>query len=1490
MDSILPQTPEEETPSILPQVTTSVSADQYPDRYLREIAERYAARNNLTFDEALEKTRALGPQSLINAVEDISSVEKRFIEEGLVKKETLEDLKLSMERLNTSRQMVAVAGPATDKVEAIVYDEDIDKKYQYAISLLGEKVSAKTADQGWAGAVVDFIGAVWRDTIIGMGERLGDTAPFLKKPLSLVGLDESTSDRAKNALSQMMKAGTPEEMEKLATDIVNDWDNLGFLGNNAFLLSDQLRSTIEGGRFEHPWFWTTVDVATLGIGKATARGIKSLRQGTKIELLSKAKDHQDYTTILKGEKAGQESLTQALANPNTVVEVDRHSSPDIFRVADPGTPNVGLKPVVDNELSQKVLEDLNTSFRDMYTTEEGVKAAADRFVKDIQARTNAHVVDVLRINEGLFDNYSISVKLGKADGVGWEDYFSAEKFSKTHGGTVFRDEKTNTFFVRQDSGLSLKGISDATQAEDLAYRSTIKAIVDFNNRILSPEHTSTVFLNTLLKRGEAAVGRAYRKIWVDHQKKIEKLSVDEGKAINNIALDLRDGVDSTRRSWYNDSEFSEKYYMLTGQLPRQEVVDAYKSIWAINDAAFYMAADTPLKNAINRGEFIGSFDKYKNLRMKAYDSTNIPREVDEIFDVDRGSFIQPSDFKRYQGRNLLMVPDGIKVGNKEAKYVTGDLVDSRQLRHTDVLGYQPGGMRGTAARHYSVQEVLGTQIGGRPFVKRGVTWFASMSAKDALKATKDFNAIIAGIRRLAGPNATKQTFRGLATDDALNALIRANNGFNPSIETVDDFIKFLDESGLEIADVVVKNADEAVPDIDIGKAVNYYQYGGSSTYGDLYRLNSNPSSPTRNRVTHGYGGRYFDLVDPISGITKQYAMGVNYMSTRAYFKNAMEGLVKNGEDFITNWDKIKTLPLLEKIKMAEFRNDAIGQAFARERQTILDRMSVPGVAAQKWEHFMAKMSERMFDKGNDTAVKAISIFNKNPVVALRSGAFGMAFGFWNTTQYLVQLIGSSMAATIVPPKYGLRAFLSYVPMRFAMTRTFDKPLLNEMYRRVGNAMGMTRQNWDDLMYYMKESGKYEINLTTSYLDANQGLNSGIGRILKAPGIKQVRDNWTAPFREGELSARLISVNVAFREFVEKFPNVNIRTREGWRKADEYITNRADALTFNMTKASQAAWQKGGWSLATQWQAINARFLENLFFSRSLSKTEKLKLLGSQVALYGAAGVNIFGLGDKLIDETLEYYNITPSPEVYTFLKKGGIDGLVHTLTGVPTNIADRLSFFNGMSETINNIIELNLIETIGGPSYSFGGGTVTALVDFMKALYTKNVDIMAMDFEKLVRQVSGINVQTQAYYLWRYGEYVTRNGRTTEGIENPKTAAILTALGFKLQQIDYQNKMQELLNSEQDRVDDLVEEARRLNTRRYDLMNQGEYERSAAVSENIYALREVLPPEMQMYFDKKTQPFLTEYSDYLYNKLIEFGRNTEAERLRTLSQPQGANE
>lgn len=1485
MDSILPTKPKEETPSILPQLTPT-QQEQFPDRYLREIAERYAFRNNIPVDQALEKARATGPYSLASPATAMEQFQQKFVEEGLANRQSLEELQTSIIRVNRARNMMSVAGTATDKVETFAYDVDPTQKYLYGLSLLSEEVAARTKDHSTFGTIVSFVDAAFRETLVTSSEMLGDVVPALKTPLSILGMDKSVTDRSRAAIEALSREEDPEKMKALAKQIVDDWDKLGFLNNNYFLLSGQLQSAIEGGLHDHSLAWTMVNLASLGIGRLTAAGGRNAKI---VAPLAKARDPVDMVGVLQGQQAGQRILTQSLANPNTVIEVERHTSPSILKVADPGSSNMGLVPVIENELSQKLINELSVIFRDTYTSIDQVKAATERLAANIKATTSAHVVDVLKVQEGVFENFTVSLKLGKADGLGWEDYFSAEKFANTHGGKVIRDETTDTFFVVQDSGLSLKGVAKATDIDDLAYRSTIKSLIDFNNRILSPEHTSSVFLNTLLKRGESRVGAAYTKIWKEHTSKFNKITKDELSVMNSIMARLRDGSDSVRKQWYNDYEFSDIYYLNTGKAPRKEVLDAYKSIWAVNDAAWYIDADKYLKNATAQGQFVGSFSRYKNLRMKAYDSTNIPKEVDEIFDVDRGSFIKPSEFKKYSGRNLLLVPDGIQVGNKKAFYVTGDLVESRALRHDEVLGYQPGGMRGTAANYFSVQEVVGTQIGGKSFIQRAVPWMASMSEKDALAATKDFNNIIKVIRQVAGPAVRKDMLSNFTSDDVIKAAIRANNGFNPSIENVEDFIKFLDDSGLEVADVAMKKADDNVPKIDIGKSIDYFQYGSSQTYKDLYRLNANPTSAKRNRITFGYGGRHFEQVDPTEAITAYYSKGLNYMSTRGYLKDAMEGLVKNGESVITNWEAIKKLPLIEKIKVANFKNDEIGRAFSRERQTILDRMNTPGLLAQKWEHFMQRQSQRLFEKGDDKAVKALAFFDKNPVVALRAAAYGTVFAFWNVQQFFVQFIGSALTATVVPPKYGLRSFLSYIPMRLAMAKAFDKPFFREVFRRAGNTIGMTSDDWDDMMYYMQNSGKFEVNLTTAYLDSAAGMSSGIPKFMNIPGLKQMYQNWDAPFKEGEGAGKLIAMNVAFREFREKFPTVNIKSREGMRALDEYITERVDALTFNMTRASQAAWQKGALGLATQWQAINARFLENLFFSRSLSKRERYWLAGSQIAMYGATGV----AAQDMLEEVFSEFGIDPSPEFNTAVKHGAIDGIIHYTTGVPTSISERLAFVNGMKETFKDLKEGNLFEAMLGPSLSLGSGYTDAFMDLLQSSYYMNTDLMAMDAEKLIRQISSANSLTQSYYLWRYGEFVSRSGRTTEGIQNPKAAAILTALGFRLQQVNYPYTVQQMITSETEAVDGLVKRARELNDKRLELLSEDKVQEAAEVSKVIYALREPLPPAMKDYFDKKLEPFTNRYDTYLIDRLYELNMPYQAERLQQLrgdEQTQGVTE
>jgi len=1455
-NSLFPPRPEDAPVNYFPTTEELDQKIQDSNRFLTDVAERYSQRDSIPYTDLKKKVDMDGANSVIPPSVTTPVVTEKNIDDMYSKQISVPDAIDAINNYQSNMQTLATSGTATDVAEKVIVDpySKVDRR-AIDMQILREEFSRVTPDEGVAGSVMSFFGMMAREATIGTIENFFQ----MKK------------GRGEDAISRMAAEPDMNKKREIAKSIALNAKDMGIIGDNSMLMSNELHAITYQGKAEYEGWWSALDLATLGAGKLVEAPLKGvakalpktgmlLGETSQTALMVTARDSVDAVKAI-APSTSDTVVRAALNNDETATELARHAAPGMNRVAvtsslDRTYPTVN--PVLNYETTNEYTTALEKAFSGQYVTKEGVDEAVNRFVTNISKTTKAHVMNVDRTNIGL-DNYDITVKLGKDTGTPFVDYFNAERFALNFGGKVMAEG--DGYVVEISRNLSLKNVGKATEAEDLN-----SFLFD---AIASPEATSSQSLNTLLKRGTSRIGTVLQDIGAKHAAIYKKVSRKDVNTIDSILSELRDGKDSYRREWYTLNEFKDKFYNITGREADQNILDAYVSSNKLNETAWLVRADKFLKKATDQNMFVGSFNKLANRKLRAVERFRIPTEIKKVYDVDTGTLL---DIKNIGTRKIFQDVEGVKVGDEIAFYVTGDLRSSRRLFHSDVFGYQPGGSRGTAnISNLVVQEGAMREVNGLAFSARAKTLVAARTVKEATKSATEINNILKAIRASVGETTGKVSASVIKNTEEITNVIRANNGFNPSVETVDDFLKFMDDAGMSLNDVKVVGANDEISKIGIG-GLDYFQHGGATTYRDLYELNSNPTSAFRDKILFGYGGGSFKMINPLTAIERDFSRGVNYLAQRSYLKNATEGLLKGGEKYIINKGEISKMGLYQRLKKAEFNTATKeGEKFAREQKTIIARMEEKSAFAKAWERRTNQLAQYIFDK---TGGK-LDVFDKmsfDPTIALRGFAFDLKLGLFNIDQLIVQSSGAS-AIISVSPKFGSMAALSYLPMRIAMTNSATRKAIG---KRVGKMIGMTEQEWDEMITYMDRSGRFQIDQTVQ--EINGAYDMGMGT------VQRLRTKGRVFFNEGERTVRLMANNVAYREFRLKFPTLDVTTEEGFRMMDEFITHRADALTMNMTSASAAGWQKGILSVPTQWLSYNARMIENLFFSRNLTVPEKIRLGLGQLAFYGAAGWGLGGFMNSAIDK----YSVEMDPEVYTLLRYGVLDFLVSEMTGVQTGFGGRLAVGEGMVDLYSNLTTNSFVETIGGPSGKVAVDSASAALGLVQSVISGNWNIAATDFNKVLRNINTWDKVARARWILQTGEYVSKRGEVQASNLSPE-AAVLNALGAKLQAVELQYDVNEILKDDKTMVQEVSNRIRELNTHMWEAMVNNEVTTAQEFANEIAALKAPLTFAQRQQVEAYTKASLIEFSDRVVKNGLNNGHSTLIRQLQKV-QGTGVNE
>jgi hypothetical protein len=1059
----------------------------------------------------------------------------------------------------------------------------------------------------------------------------------------------------------------------------------------------------------------------------------------------------------------------------------------------------------------------------------------------VAAEPVSDVTAALKVEDiGGLNSYDLTVYMGRKDGTPFKTKVSGEKAAAQLGGTLVK--LVDGYVVKRSRTLPIEfSLKTSLTKEQQELRSLP---LDF---LMSPEVTSNLATEAIMKSGISKLNAVGRQIGRELGKSLSGLSRKEKDGLLNVVNELTN--DYARRNWYNEAEFNNIYYRYTNTLPSEKVYKAYKLRADLYETAYILRADDALKTAINNNEFIGRF---KNSIDKKIKKVSVA-DSEDVFDFDTGKLVKAGDIK---GKAIYEIRDevGLDLGDYKQFYVTGTLENNRGLAHADVLGYKPGANRALPnASHVVVQDNIVETISGAKRTLTPKTVLVERTEGITNKAVTEINTILKAVRDVYRGNV-----EAVRAAPGLDDIIRANNSFNPNIEDVDDFIKFMDEAGLSYSDVRVERMDTT--------------FDGKRTFRDLYDLNTNPVGRRPDLILHGYGTKGIHMRNPLEAIEREYTRGVNIAATTRYFDTTIPDFMKKGEKYIDNFNSIKNLPNIQKIREAVINTGTIeGRAFAREQAVILSRLNEQSNFAKSWERFIIWNNEQIFKAFGEESIglgkvkfSTLDYLSSDPTTAIRGFAFQLRMGLFAMDQLYVQGL-NILPMLVLHPVEGFKAAAAYMPIRMAM-KNRNPTVIKEVAKRSAKLLDMTEDEFIEMTDHFYNSGRFDIGDTISEVGGT-GVDFGAGY------FKKVKEAGMVFFKEGERIPRSFSHFIAYKEFKKKYPNIDTKTADGARVLDEFLINYSEALTFNMSSVSNAGWQKGFTGLMTQWLSYNARFMETIFFSRTLTKAQRSKLALSQLFFFGVQGA---GLGYAL-DYGLEKAGISLDVSMHTGVKQGMLDYLLTEITGEPTNISSRLGIGQGLVDYLYKWVEgeETALSLLGGPGTSISLDFLTQGFNLMKTLVTGDVTLSKIALERMFREIKSVDKTIQTIYALNTRDIITKNG--FEQFRNASDAEIfLNALSVPLQESQIGFTISDALNKQREYTKEMANKAKDLYRRMNDAYEAGDVETAKDLANTINAIRLGITYTERENFEFMLKPSMGSFAETMIMKAWKSGLDYQA--------------
>ena len=1290
--------------------------------------------------------------------EDFSSALSEVLNQGMLYAKTPEQIleeaeQLAIKKAEFDENPDFVLEQGITVNDPNVYD--VEARYatnmQIAREITQQKIDESTEDRTWAGYAGDAIDRyVLRAYPMGIYEDI--TARTSRKGKEVL-------DKAASLSPKEFKIWMQEYADEIAAEGVFNDDN--------YFAALDLQEEVESAGFdpykeEKQAFAIAEAIPLIGPALRLARGVvrTSLKSSTALGRVA----------AFKGpEKAGEVAETLLLTyDPDA--KVIGNLAPNVLDL-NPQPVRSSFRPFVDRFNSNDIAKQLDNLWRKGSFGKVATKAQIDDLAEKTVERFKANISSPLydfRVNDEGFGSFSVTMRMGKAgDGSPFAKATASDKpvmdpetVQKLTRGLddanvvpVDPNDLGKGYVVEVTQRIDLSGISKPFDVEQNLTQDVVRNTIGrlLNNNVLgSAALRDAEILSTLSQRGEA--GRAAVKDIVQpYMKAMDKLGPKSRHALKAVYSELRDGKDSYLRTRYTEQEFIQKFKQLhpEGKAATKADIDAYHALSSFEEADYLLKTSQMVQRYVQKGYdssveiFDGVFTPAKRVRksdVKGGEGLTAAEKAENVFDISANDFVKLSD-----------IPDEVPVWKLDKRHPDGHQYiikpkSRRVIEPTDVMGYNPGGTRRNPYAKYFL--VAGGKSGR---LKALMSTFSEKQAKTALaQITRIRNAIRGG-------------------ESNINDIIRKNNDWNPDIETVEDWAKFVEKEGWDLSgDIGFKARDG---DILAGELDNPDVFGGMKM--DDFVQNDMRRS---DKVLMDFGGGRAYNEDPVNSILAQFGNSVYTFSNKAYTQSAMVGWVKKAQAAGRDWfpDGVSKTDYETLFRNAEVTGSDQFARRMKELQAItFRRLNMKDAGGEAMENLGGQIAEYVFDK---TGMK----FNLgDPSNTLLKIGFQSAFGFLNLSQFLMQGFHVTTIMAI-SPRHGMKG-AALVPAIRGALRSTDPATTKLAIQRLAKTANMSEKDMTELFEYIKTSGRQIVDgdAVEDGTGVGFGLSSFGGEDMSYSALKgnfdQMRklagkglDLGLFPFKAGERLTRLTSMATAFLEWKAKNPRVSALSESG----RNWITRREQDLTFNMNTGSRGFAQSGLMKVPTQWLSYTMRAMESVFVGRGFTPAERARLFAVLGPMYGLTGL---GLGNSAA-YIAEKVGIEPDSSLYTTVKYGIIDGLANYV-GIPVSTGPRLAPVGAIGDVLRKITEENVVTALGGPSGEIGSSLVSAVVGAVDSLANGHTVSLTEDLIKVLRQPSGIDARFKAIGIMNNGIYRSKNGVTVPG-EMGVSEALIAFAGF----------------------------------------------------------------------------------------------------------------
>lgn len=323
---------------------------------------------------------------------------------------------------------------------------------------------------------------------------------------------------------------------------------------------------------------------------------------------------------------------------------------------------------------------------------------------------------------------------------------------------------------------------------------------------------------------------------------------------------------------------------------------------------------------------------------------------------------------------------------------------------------------------------------------------------------------------------------------------------------------------------------------------------------------------------------------------------------------------------------------------------------------------------------------------------------------------------------------------------------------------------------------------------------------------------------------------------------------SYREWIQKNPGKALDDI-----ALKQIMERTNNLMINLGRANRAAFQKGAVGVTTQFLQVGAKTVETLLgLNKNLTAAERMKLLGTQMLLYGSAGVGVNALGGYILGAAgFKQSEIEAmDPEIRKAINEGFTGYATLAVLGVDMEVGARSSLLNAVTEFTDKMLfdDTPFVEMVAGAFGATANRFWQGMTQTLRPVMYGEASVRDIDYLRAMRSmlstISTWNNAEKALLMNNMNVIMSRSGKTLRKRDFTAMEEFMTAIGFRtseeVQVYDLQNLLRAKKQFEGKLADSIVQEM--ANYARMNLDNDVTESETKAIADKIAALYQTLPP------------------------------------------------